>query len=126
MQTNTAICRRFVALVESLSLDTDAYHAILHPEFTARELPNALVPKGQVRGFDESMAGLARATQLLERQSYDVFASAESGDRVYLEMRWTGALKNGKTFTAHIAQAYELRDGRIIALRTYDCYEPFT
>ena len=36
-----------------------------------------------------------------------------------------GAFAAGQQLTAHIAQFITVRDGRISAIATYDCYEPF-
>jgi ketosteroid isomerase-like protein len=36
-----------------------------------------------------------------------------------------GPFRAGQRLTAHLAQFITVREGRIIRLETYDCYEPF-
>ena len=55
-----------------------------------------------------------------------------TGTRPILRLTWTGTVGAdvgrfvaGQQLTAHIAQFITVRDGRISAIATYDCYEPF-
>jgi ketosteroid isomerase-like protein len=103
----------------------------LHPDMTHSQLPNALFPAGADRDLAETLAASARARTLLTAQSYDVTSAVAAGDRVALEIKWSGTLAAGfgelpagHVLRAHIAAFLEFRDGRIIAQRNYDCYEP--
>ncbi|WP_369198258.1 nuclear transport factor 2 family protein [Streptomyces djakartensis] len=103
----------------------------LHPDMTHSQLPNALFPAGADRDLAETLAASARARTLLTAQSYDVTGAVAAGDRVALEIKWSGTLAAGfgelpagHVLRAHIAAFLEFRDGRIIAQRNYDCYEP--
>ncbi|MGW3990583.1 nuclear transport factor 2 family protein [Streptomyces sp. NPDC004830] len=103
----------------------------LHPDMTHSQLPNALFPAGADRDRAETLAASARARTLLAAQSYDVTNAVVTGDQVALEIRWSGTLATGfgdlpagHVMRAHIAAFLEFRDGRIIAQRNYDCYEP--
>ena len=62
---------------------------------------------------------------------YEVVRAMTDGDRVAVEIVWTGTLKvpygprpAGSQMRAHVGAFFELRDGRILRQRNYDCYEP--
>jgi ketosteroid isomerase-like protein len=69
---------------------------------------------------------------VLREQRYDVRGVMEEGDRVALEVLWTGVLAipvstlaAGAEMRAHFAMFLEFRDGKIYRQRNYDCYEPW-
>ena len=54
------------------------------------------------------------------------------GDRVSVEVLWTGtlalafgALAVGSQMRAHSAMFFEFKDGKIVSQRNYDCFEPW-
>ncbi|AIS02365.1 hypothetical protein SGLAU_32155 [Streptomyces glaucescens] len=105
----------------------------LHPDMIHSQLPNAVFPAGAERDLAETLAASARARTLLSDQSYEVINAVACGDQVALEIRWSGTLAvgfgdlpEGHVMRAHIAAFLEFRDGRIVAQRNYDCYEPLT
>ncbi|MFF4984257.1 nuclear transport factor 2 family protein [Streptomyces sp. NPDC001046] len=105
----------------------------LHPDMTHSQLPNTLFPTGADRDLAETLSASARARTLLAAQSYDVVNAVARGDQVALEIKWSGTLAvgfgelpAGHVLRAHIAAFLDFRDGRIVAQRTYDCYEPLT
>ncbi|MFF0886821.1 nuclear transport factor 2 family protein [Streptomyces sp. NPDC003456] len=105
----------------------------LHPDMTHSQLPNTLFPTGADRDLAETLSASARARTLLAAQSYDVVTAVARGDQVALEIKWSGTLAvgfgelpAGHVLRAHIAAFLDFRDGRIVAQRTYDCYEPLT
>ena len=56
----------------------------------------------------------------------------ETGNRVGLEVIWTGTravpvatLPAGAQMRARFAVFLEFRDGRIVAQRNYDCFDPW-
>ncbi|MFD8153303.1 nuclear transport factor 2 family protein [Streptomyces sp. NPDC059720] len=100
---------------------------------THSQLPNTLFPTGADRDLAETLSASARARTLLAAQSYDVVNAVARGDQVALEIKWSGTLAvgfgelpAGHVLRAHIAAFLDFRDGRIVAQRTYDCYEPLT
>lgn len=104
----------------------------LHPDMTHSQLPNALFPAGADRDLAETLAASSQARTLLTTQHYEVVNAVASGDQVALEVKWSGTLATGfgrlpagHVMRAHIAAFLEFRDGRIVAQRNYDCYEPF-
>ena len=56
------------------------------------EHPNRLKPKGERRGPAKMAEDLARGKQMLLEEHYDVIDAAVSGDRVALQVKWTGVL----------------------------------
>ncbi|MFB8245600.1 nuclear transport factor 2 family protein [Streptomyces sp. NPDC055952] len=105
----------------------------LHPDMTHSQLPNTLFPTGADRDLTETLSASARARTLLAAQSYDVVNAVADGDQVALEIKWSGTLAvgfgelpAGHVLRAHIAAFLDFRDGRIVAQRNYDCYEPLS
>jgi ketosteroid isomerase-like protein len=69
---------------------------------------------------------------MMAAQRYEVLNAIGSGDRVAVEVRWTGtlavplgSLPAGGQMRARFAIFLELRDGRIVRQRNYDCFEPW-
>lgn len=108
----------------------------LRPYFTddatTLEHPNAIKPAGATSELAEMLAASTAGAGLLREQRYDVREAAEVGDLAILRLRWTGVIAQdagpftaGQEFVAHIAQFVTTRDGKVAAIETYDCYEPF-
>ncbi|MDX2592004.1 nuclear transport factor 2 family protein [Streptomyces sp. WI03-4A] len=103
----------------------------LHPDMVHTQLPNSLFPRGLERDLAATLAASTQARTLLAGQQYEVINAVASGDQVALEVKWSGTLAvsfgelpTGHVMRAHIAAFLEFRDGKIIAQRNYDCYEP--
>lgn len=102
-----------------------------HPDMRFHELPNRLVPAGQVL----DLAGMRRAAEkgqtVCADQRYDVQSHTCEGDSVALEIEWTATLKvplgatpAGGRLRARIGCFLTFREGRIVSQRNYDCYDP--
>ena len=129
--------RRYLAAIEaSTGLDSAAPHgaiAFYHPDVRQEELPNRLVPAGAVRDLAALRDAADRGRAVLRAQRYAVRSALVQGDRVAFETTWVGtlavpigALAAGSEMRAHFAVFLELApDGRIVAQRNYDCFEPF-
>jgi ketosteroid isomerase-like protein len=105
---------------------------LLTDDVTVTEYPNLVKPSGGTAGLAEVLAASRAGSRLLSAQRYDVHHSVEHGDTAIVRLTWTGTVRTdvgvfraGQQLTAHIAQFVTVRDGRISALATYDCYEPF-
>ncbi|MDT0448594.1 nuclear transport factor 2 family protein [Streptomyces hesseae] len=101
-----------------------------HEDAVHHELPNALFPEGVVRDLPAILAAAERGRGLLAEQRFEVTGAVAAGDRVALEVVWSGTLgvplgelPTGHVLRAHIATFLEFRDGRIVSQRNYDCYE---
>jgi ketosteroid isomerase-like protein len=128
---NVRIALRYHEAVARLAAPQELA-GFLHPDMTHSQLPNALFPAGADRDLAETLTASTRARTLLTAQSYDVVNAVASGDQVALEIKWSGTLAAGfgdlpagHVMRAHIAAFLEFRDGKIVAQRNYDCYEPF-
>ncbi|WP_216677787.1 nuclear transport factor 2 family protein [Streptomyces sp. MNP-20] len=109
----------------------DALAAFFTADAVHRELPNLLFPKGVVRDLPGILEAAEAGRGTLRRQTYDVRNAVACGDKVALEVEWTGelavplgGLPAGHVLRAHIAAFLDFRDGRISGQRNYDCYEP--
>jgi ketosteroid isomerase-like protein len=105
---------------------------LLTEDVTVTEYPNLVKPSGGTAGRATMLAASLAGARLLSAQRYDVHQAVEHGDTAILRLTWTGtvsadvgAFRAGQQLTAHIAQFITVRDGRISAIATYDCYEPF-
>ena len=83
-----------------------------------REFPNRLVPNGATRGLAEMQEAAARGRKVMTAQRYDIQSAVAAGDRVALEVRWTGTLAvpfgsipAGGEMAASFAVFFEMRDG---------------
>ena len=103
-----------------------ALAGVVHPDYTFREWPNAINPRGSERDLAASRAGLEHARELLAEHSFDVHEHLVAGDTVVSRMTWRGTLAaTGQELTAHISQHTTLKDGRVWRTESFDCYEPF-
>ena len=105
----------------------------LAEDATTIERPNVLVPAGRVSDRAAKLAASAAGASLLTVQRYEVHSLREIEDTVAVRLTWRGTVAAeagpfhaGQELTAHIAQFVKVRDGRIVEIETYDCYEPFS
>ena len=124
-----ALTRRYLTAIEARDGSALDFYA---PDAVQVELPNRLVPNGATRNLDAIREASRRGRQVLAAERYDVRNAVASGDRVALEVLWTGTLAvpigtipAGGEMRAHFAMFLEFRDGKIVRQRNYDCFEPF-
>ena len=94
--------------------------------------PNRLQPNGSKSDLSGLSDAVERGKQLMSRQAYEVRSAMADGDRVVLEVTWTATLAvplqtipAGGEMRAYFAMFLEFRDGKIVAQRNYDCFEPW-
>ncbi|KFE70702.1 nuclear transport factor 2 family protein [Hyalangium minutum] len=128
---NLDIARRFVQAVER-GATAEALRPFFDPALSHHEYPNRLFPKGVKRDVQAMLESSEKGQKVLSSQRYEIRGAVASGDEVALEIDWTGTLsvplgtlKPGDTLHAMIGQFFTFRDGRIVSLRNYDCYDPF-
>jgi ketosteroid isomerase-like protein len=112
--------------------DTDALARFFAPDAVQEEFPNRLSPGGRRNTLADMLEGARRGQKILTRQHYDIRSEMEAGNRVALEVTWTGTLAvpvgtlaAGAEMRAHFAVFLEFRDGKIIEQRNYDCFDPW-
>ena len=66
------------------------------------------------------------------RQTFQLLTLVASGSMVVVEAEWRGQVSRdagpfaaGTELHTRYAQVLELRDGKIVALRNYDCFYPW-
>jgi len=128
---NLDLVRRYLAAVADPAETPATLGRFMHDEMVFDELPNAVVPRGARRDRAAIAAAWEKGAQVITDQRYDVIGALTEGARVAVELVWTGTLKvpygprpAGAQMRAHVSAVFELRDGRILRQRNYDCYEP--
>ena len=78
------------------------------------------------------LEGRTRGKQGMRSERYEVRNALASGDRVALEVLWSGtlaielgSLPAGGVMRAHFGVFLDYEDGKIVAQRNYDCFEPW-
>jgi ketosteroid isomerase-like protein len=128
---NVEIVRRYLASLERDDPDA-APGEFFAPDVVQVEWPNRLVPDGARRDLDAVREGRTRRRSVIRNQRFEIENVVAVGDEVALEVLWSGELllpfgllKAGDRMHGHFAVFIELRDGKIIRQRNYDCFDPF-
>ena len=73
-----------------------------------------------------------KGRKLFSGQTYEIKSYVVDGDRVAIEVLWTGTLSvpsaslaAGSEMRAYSAMFFEFRDDKIVSQRNYDCFEPW-
>jgi ketosteroid isomerase-like protein len=129
--TNIAFLHRYLSAVERGVTGAELAE-FLTPDVVQEEFPNPIVPKGVRRNLQALLAAAERGQQVIASQQFEVLNSVSDGDRMAVELLWSGTLAvpvgtlaAGSTMQAHIGMFMELRNGKIASQRNYDCYEPW-
>jgi ketosteroid isomerase-like protein len=128
---NLDAARQYLAAIERGATGDELAHYFT-PDVVVEELPNRVVPDGKRRKLAGILDGAERGKKILTAQRYEVRSAVATGDRVILEVLWVGTLAipfgtipAGGEMRAHSAMFLEFRDGKIVAQRNYDCFEPW-
>ena len=129
--SNEAVVRALISALER-GEPRAKLAAYFHAEAEQVEYPSAMNSTGGSRGLEAILEGAEAGARMLAAQSYDVHEFIGTGDAAAVRLTWRArtavdlpGLPAGSALSAHIAQFYEFRAGRIRRLRSYDCYEPF-
>jgi ketosteroid isomerase-like protein len=130
-ETNLEIAKRYLATIEQ-GATPEALADIFHPDVVQEEFPNRLIPNGARRSLADLLEAARRGKKVMSRQRYEVVNFVSEGDRVSLEVLWTGVLAVpygsipvGGEMRAHFAVFLDFRGGKIIGQRNYDCFDPW-
>lgn len=115
----------------SQGVTPDTIRSYFHPDAVQIEHPSLMRPKGHQRPLEEIVDGAELGSRMIQRQTFQIDNVVEQGDQVALQLTWSATtamdlpgLPSGSELAAHVAMFYEFRDGRIMRLTSYDCYEP--
>jgi ketosteroid isomerase-like protein len=112
----------YLRAIESHDLDSVA--TFLHADVQLVEHPNKLNPNGATYDRAAMRAAGERGAAILSSERYEVRQMTCEDNRVVAQMLWTGTLKDGRSMSAHICSAIELRDGLVWRQEQYDCFIP--
>lgn len=119
--------------LRSIETGDFAYIADLFaPDAVVEQLPNRIYPNGIKSGVSKMAEAFEKGRKLLSAQSYEISNCIAEGDRVSVEVLWTGTLAvafgsmaGGSQMRAHSAMFFQFKDGKIVSQRNYDCFEPW-
>ena len=127
---NLAAARRYIKAIES-SARGDEIARFFAPEAVVEIFPSRFFPNGSHEGLAGIRAAADRGNKAMSGQNYEIKNELASGDTVALEIVWTGTLAlpfqskpAGAPVRAHCAAFLQFKDGKIVAQRNYDCYDP--
>src|SRR5262245_642521 len=83
----------------------EALEAVVHPDYTFREWPNAINPRGSERDLAMSRRGLEQAQTMLQEHAFEVHEHLVRSGKVVSRMTWRGTLAaTGQQLVAHVSQ----------------------
>lgn len=131
MMELTEITRRYFAALEAGATGA-ALAAFYAPDVVQEEFPNRFLAQGARRDLAAILEAAVRGQQAMSAQRYEIQSIVANGDQVAVEFRWVGTLAvplgplpAGSQMRGRFAMFLEFRDGRIVAQRNYDCFEPW-
>ena len=102
------------------------------PGVISQWFPNRISPTGSSSDLAGLSASIERGKHIMSKQTYEIRNAMADGDRVVIEATWVGTLAvpletlpAGAQMRAHFAMFLEFRNGKIVAQRNYDCFEPW-
>ena len=120
---NLQMAERYIACLSSGAApeDLDAFFAV---DFLQEEFPNRLLPNGATRDLRTMKEARVRGRALLKAEAFEVMNALATGDRVAMEVIWTGTVGvaagpfvAGQELRARFAVFMDFRDGRIVRQR---------
>lgn len=112
--------------------DVSRVLSLFAPDAVIEQLPNRIYPKGVRADVSRAADAFEKGRKLFSRQTYEIANHAVTGNILALEVLWTGtlaipygSLAAGSQMRCHSSMFLEFRDGKIVAQRNYDCFEPW-
>jgi ketosteroid isomerase-like protein len=128
---NIRLVRDYFAAVQRGATD-HVLAAFYAPDVVQEEFPNRFLPNGATRDLQALQAAAKRGREAMAAQELELLNIVASGSQVAVEARWAGTLANaigpipaGTVMRARFGQFFEIRDGRIVRQRNYDCFDPW-
>lgn len=128
---NLAIARRYLEALES-GAEGPALAEFFTKDVIQEEFPNRLSPIGVHRNLHAILDAARKGKQILRAQKFEIMNSIVDGDRVALEVFWSGflaapvdSLPADSKMRAHFSMWLEFKDGKISRQHNYDCFDPW-
>lgn len=128
---NLAIARRYLEAIEH-GAEGGALSEFFAKDVVQEEFPNRLSPIGQHRNLQALLDAARKGKKVISHQKYDVLNAIADGDRVAMEVFWSGllaipleGLPANSQLRAHVSIFFEFRDGKICRQHNYDCFDPW-
>jgi ketosteroid isomerase-like protein len=131
MPSHLDVIRDYFAAIERRG-SFDEVSRFLSPDVVRQEFPNRFAPGGATRGLKELREAAERGRAVIKSQRYEILCSVCEGERVALEVQWTGVLAipvgklaPGDAMRARFGVFFEFREGKIARQHNYDCFDAF-
>jgi ketosteroid isomerase-like protein len=128
--TNLEKARGYLEAIENG--DASFIEDLFSPAASVEQLPNRIYPQGMRTTAAQIPESFEKGRKIFSRQRYEIINEAVNANTVALEVLWTGRLAipfgtlvAGSEMRAHSAMFMEFRDGKIVAQRNYDCFDPW-
>jgi ketosteroid isomerase-like protein len=128
--SNLDKARRYLKAIE----EGDAAYVVslFSGDACVEQLPNRIYSQGSRASISQIPEAFEKGRKIFGRQTYEITNEAATADLVVLEVLWTGqlaipfgTLAAGSEMRSHSALFIEFRDGKIVAQRNYDCFDPW-
>jgi ketosteroid isomerase-like protein len=127
---NVALASQYLEALESGPAG-DELAQFFAPEVVLEIFPGKFSQNGSRDDLAGILAAAERGEKVTTSQKYEIRNEVATGDKVALEIDWTGTLAaafptipKGVPKAAHFAAFLEFKDGKTASQRNYDCYEP--
>src|SRR4051812_1297819 len=127
---NLAIARRYLEALEN-GAEGHELAEFFDKDAVQEEFPNRLSPIGAHRNLDAILDAARKGKRTLRAQKYEILNAIVDGDRVALEVFWSGylavpvdSLPADSEMRAHFSMWLEFKDGKIFRQHNYDCFDP--
>ncbi len=126
-----ATVREYYRIVGDLGCSADDLRDILDPGAVFTEHPNPISPHGARRTVEQNLAAFRAGRALLSEQAIEVLEVLVSGERAAVRATWSGTVgvdrgpfTAGTELSCVMAAFLTVKDNKILAHDTYDCYPP--
>lgn len=126
-----ATVRDYYRIVGDLRYTENDLREIVTPDAVFTEHPNPIAPHGAVRSVEQNLAGFRAGRALLSDQVIELLEVLVSGERAAVRATWSGTVgvdrgpfTAGTELSCVMAAFLTVRDNKICAHDTYDCYPP--
>ena len=128
---NIAAAQSYLVAIEGGASD-DELAEFLAPNVVIEEPPNLFTPQWSRRDLAAANEAAKRGRKLVANQRYEIVNVVAGGDRVVMEVNWSGTLtetmptvKAGTEMRAYFGMFLKFAGSKIVHQRNYVCYEPW-